>query len=76
VCCHCIMTDECYLLPVSVEIIDCMPDISYTLQWPGRCPPHKLPLLLGGGSGPHLIHGSLSLSESIPQTVPGSVNPF
>jgi len=70
VCCHCIMTDECYLLPVSVEIIDCMPDISYTLQWPGRCPPPQTAPFAGGD----LIHGSLSLSESIPQTVQGSIH--
>jgi len=61
------MTDECYLLPVSVEIIDCMPDISYTLQWPGRCPPHKLPLLLGGDLGPILYMAPWAYQSPYPR---------
>ena len=61
------MTDECYLLPVSVEIIDCMPDISYTLQWPGRCPPHKLPPLLGGDLGPILYMAPWAYQSPYPR---------
>ena len=42
-------------------------------QWVGQ--PQKLPILVGG-SRPHLIHGSLDLLESVPQTTSRSVQPF
>ena len=67
-CCHCIMTDECYLLPVSFEIIDCMPDISYTLQWPGRCPPTNCPFCWGRGDlGPILYMAPWAYQSPYPR---------
>jgi len=46
----------------------------YTLQWDAPSP-SKLPLLMGG-SGPHLIHGSLGPTKSSTQTASWSVQPF
>jgi len=48
--------------------------VPYTLQW-GALPPSELPLSMGT-SGPHLIHGSLGLSDSSSQMASRSVKPF
>jgi len=64
-------THRCCQLQNKVEIPK---SLKKTRAW--RCPPPKKMLLSPGGSGPHLIHGSLHTPESTVQTASRSVQPF
>jgi len=62
--------NRCCHLPSKAENIDRTPNISYTLQWAGRCPPTNL-----GNRRPNTWFIGPTC-ESASQTAPRSVHPF